>query len=512
MANYAVSTAFNGLDNISSTFRRMSNSADAFSKKAQNSFRSASSSALSFKSIMGGILGANLIQQGIFGIGNAFKFLISETTKIEDSIAGFTPLLGSVAKANQLVEELNKTAATTPYQFEGISSVAKALLPVMNGSIENTIKTFRMLGDTAGGNMQKLESITRGYTKALLKGKPDMESFNMIAEAGVPIFTEMAKSMGVTQKQFFELSKRGKITTGDLTKAFEKMTSSGGVFFNGMQIASETLSGRWSTFKDNIAITAATIGQQLLPVIKPLLDMAISLTGKILEYIQANKEIIKSRIVGFFKAAATAASVLWWGLTSLWSVLKFLAPVIITVGTAMLVYKGIMAGMAVAQYVTSFMALSKSIGFYNAALKSLTIVQRIYNFVMMANPIGLIIAGIAALIAIVWVLYENWDAVTGALKSAWEWMKRIVSMAAGPLSSAIEGVKGIFGFGNDKEVVDVKKDINVEQRQAPNAAEVSARNQTAFKGRLDIAGAPAGSNVTTLVGAKGFDISILGAN
>ena len=61
----------------------------------------------------------------------------------------------------------------------------------MIDDIENTIKTLRMLGDTAGGNAQKLDTITRGFTKSMLKGKVDLESLNMIAESGVPIFSEL---------------------------------------------------------------------------------------------------------------------------------------------------------------------------------------------------------------------------------------------------------------------------------------------------------------------------------
>ena len=239
-----------------------------------------------------------------------FKKLITEASKIENAVAGFTPLLGGVQKAEELVEKLNQTAATTPFQFDQIAKAANQLLPVMNQDIENTVETFRMLGDTAGGNAQKLDSITRGFTKAMLKGKVDLESLNMIAEAGVPIFTELSDEIGVTSKEMFKMVTAGEVTTEQLTDTFRTMTSEGGIFFKGMEIASKTLTGKLSTLKDNLALTAATIGMQLLPTIKPLLDRAIKVAGAVREWVNNNKEMINQRIQDIFQKISLAVQTL----------------------------------------------------------------------------------------------------------------------------------------------------------------------------------------------------------
>ena len=42
------------------------------------------------------------------------------------------------------------------------------------------------------------------------------------------------------------------------------------IFFKGMEIASKTLTGKLATLKDNISLTAASLGMQLLPTIKPI--------------------------------------------------------------------------------------------------------------------------------------------------------------------------------------------------------------------------------------------------
>lgn len=341
-----VSTTFNAKDKVSGPMKKMQGNMKKFATVA----------------------GIGITAAAV-GLGK----LIKEASKIEDAVAGFTPLLGGVEKANELVDALNKTAASTPFQFEAISAAAKQLLPVMNQDIERTTETFRMLGDTAGGNAQKLETITRGFTKAMLKGKVDMESLNMIAEAGVPIYSELADSMGVSVQEMMNLSSAGKISSEDLEDAFKNMTKEGGIFFDGMAIASKTLTGRLSTLKDNIALTAAALGKTLLPVVKPLVDQMITLAGTVREWVEANQGLIQQNITAFIDGIVRTAKV----LVRLWD--SGLIPALLAAGTA-------------------WLAITKLIAGYQAAVILAKGAQLAFNGAMTASPIGLMIASATALL------------------------------------------------------------------------------------------------------------------
>ncbi len=50
-----------------------------------------------------------------------------------------------------------------------------------------------------------------------------------------------------------------------------------------------------------------------------------------------------------------------------------------------------------------------------------------FNAALMANPIGLIVVGIAGLIAAGYALYKNWDKVSAGLVKGWEWVKTTAS-------------------------------------------------------------------------------------
>lgn len=409
---------FSAKNGISPAFRQMAGDAQKFGNAAQSGMKKASVSANLMKTALGAAAGI----LSVAAIANGFKSLVNEASKIEDSAAAFTPLMGSVKKANELVLALNETAATTPFQFEDIAAASKQLLPVMNGDIEKTIKTFRMLGDTAGGNAQKLDSITRGYTKVMLKGKVDMEALNMIADAGVPIYKELAASMGVSVEKMMDLSRKGLITSADLTKSFENMTSSGGIFFNGMQIASETFSGKISTLKDNIALTAAAIGMQLLPYIKQFVDLAIEASGKIQEWIKNNEALIKNTIDGFKTIIGFISTIV--------KTVKFLLPVIISIGIGVIILKA---------YEIQIWAVAVATKIWAAA-------QAVLNFVLNANPIGLIIIGIAALIGIIVLLVMHWKEVSAVLMVAWEWLKKNYDMfllLLGPIGLVTNAIIGL---------------------------------------------------------------------
>ena len=73
---------------------------------------------------------------------------------------------------------------------------------------------------------------------------------------------------------------RGKVGFKEVEEAVTSLTSEGGKFFNLTKKQSETFNGLFSTMKDNIGLLARAFGDELLPIVKPLLKSLITFLQK----------------------------------------------------------------------------------------------------------------------------------------------------------------------------------------------------------------------------------------
>ncbi len=470
---FSVEAVFKAIDKVTAPVSRMMSNVGKFTRSSRRAFKSLTRTVMKFgsalKSAAMGTLRIATVGVGL--LTASVGLLIREFSKVENAVAAFTPLLGGAAKAKKMVDELNKTAATTPFQFEALADATSMLLPVMNGNIAETISLIRTLGDTAGGNVQKLESITRGFTKAMLKGKVDMESLNMIAEAGVPIFTELAKSMGVSQAKFFKMVTAGKVSTAQLNKAFKTMTKEGGIFFRGMEIASKTTTGLFSTLKDNISLTAAELGSVLAPTVKALIIQLTKVAQEVRAWVTANKNLIATRVERWIEFVKTSAGDMFdiakggakivAGLTLAFVGLKI---AVLAANVAILAYTVLMGTVGA---VTLF--FTNTVAGLAIAIALLTAKQWLWNAALTANPIGLIIAAIAALVAAGVMLVKNWDKVKSFFVGLWDTLKVIF----GGIWSFVSGFFDLFTSGTRDmarglEGLDPKLSMLVDDRRDPN--------------------------------------------
>ena len=96
-----------------------------------------------------------------------------------------------------------------------------------------------------------------------------------------------------------------------------------------------------------------------------------------------------------------------------------------------------------------------------------TVAQIALNVAMTANPIGLMIVAIGALVGgIIW-LVKNWDKVSAAMQKVWDFMKRIAAWIKdtflAQIQKVIDGFKIIGKFtGLDKESREARREAREE--------------------------------------------------
>jgi tape measure domain-containing protein len=233
---------------------------------------------------MGVKIGIAATVAGIAAIG---KSAITAAADMEMLTTQFEVMLGSAEKATEMMEDLKTFAAETPFALEDLAKGSQQLLS-FGVKTEDIMKTLKMLGDTAGGSSEKLNGLVLAYGKVTTKGKASMEELNMLAERGLPIFKVLADQLGVTRAQFFKMVSKGQVSAKDVTKAFETMTSEGGMFFEGMKKQSLTFHGLVSTMRDNFKLLLADIGTEFMPIMKEIVQVITDLTkGPLKEFVGA---------------------------------------------------------------------------------------------------------------------------------------------------------------------------------------------------------------------------------
>ena len=105
---------------------------------------------------------------------------------------------------------------------------------------------------------------------------------------------------------------------------------------------------------------------------------------------------------------------------------------------------GIAAGFIAWNVVTTIQAVVSAIKAFTLANQGATIAQTALNMVMNANPIGILITAITALVAVFIYLWNNCDAFREFWINLWEIIKGAFSSFLEWISPAIESLKGFF--------------------------------------------------------------------
>lgn len=228
------------------------------------------SSLKKFASTLGsGIKSAATVAAGAISVATTAiaalgKIAFDYNSEIESYTTNFEVMLGDAGKAAQMVSDLEKMGANTPFEMSDLASATQTLL-AFNVAGDKTKGVLTKLGDISLGNTQKLESLTRAYGKMNASQKVTLEDINMMIDAGYNPLINIQDATGESMEQLYERISKGEVAFSEIEQAIDSATGAGGMYENGMQKASQTTQGLISTLKDN---AQALVGK----VFKPITD------------------------------------------------------------------------------------------------------------------------------------------------------------------------------------------------------------------------------------------------
>ena len=325
---------------------------------------------------------------GIFAVSGVQDFvskLYSVRGEFQQLEISFKTMLGSGEQANELIAQLAQTAASTPFDLQGIASSAKNML-AYGFAADQVNETIVRLGNVAAGLSQPLGDIVYLYGSLRASGRVTNIDIRQFANRGIPIYEELAKVLGKSVSEINSLVSAGKVGFPEIEQAFANMTNKGGKFYNLMQAQSESLTGQISNLQDNI-------------------DMMFNELGK------ASEGVLSSGV----KAVA-------YLVENYEKIGKVIAGLIVTYG----VYRtAVITNIALTKgWTAATQADTIARGLNALSIKSLTAATNRLTAAMLANPYGAIAVALTAVIAAMWAFSDSTSAAERAQKDFNEEKKR----------------------------------------------------------------------------------------
>lgn len=424
-----------------------------------------------FSGVYGGIYALTSAMKNAIGAG------VQYDAQMQQEQIAFTTLLGSAGQAKDMLNQIADFAQRTPFDTTGVEQAATQMM-AMGFAAQDILPDMKKIGDAAaalGLQSAGIQRLTLALGQLRSHGTVDAQDMLQLTEAGIPAWQMLADSMGKTIPQVKALSQKGLIPAKQATDAL--IADMEAKYPNMLQKLNSSFSSEMGNLGDSFKRTFGDLitpeFNQLTETILPSLNAKLDTFRKTLEESGASaafKTLIPPSVVDSVNALSN-------GIKSLFHFIKEYAPGIETALAGIAAFKlGSMfanlsgvtrfvkamkdAAKAGKDAATAENALTKSqvalnlvmgkLGFGNyiqrvkelrKETKRMAIVQAAWDAAMDANPIGVIVMGLAALTAAVVGAYEAWKHNWGGIQQK---TKAVVDVIKSYFILLVKGVETEF--------------------------------------------------------------------
>lgn len=341
----------------------------------------------------------------------AIKSPVLDSSEMFSNSKSFISQSKDVKQLEKMWNLTERLLAVDPKQ--GVEGAVMAMKELMSGDTQSMVERFEMprkaLNDIKNLPLdQQLTALDKLYNKMGMTNK----LVTAMGSTSLGYITQIKEALSMKFRAVgFEALKSLKPIIVDIKNAVSDGALDG--FFKSMGTAFAFLGAEAAKFSDYIKTNWPTIKanfqstQSLLAPVGDALKVIYDMAKQAGDWIVQNWTLVQETIVG--------------------------------VTTAVIAFRAGMAALTIIQTINTLMAA------YRAGTLLATAAQLGFNVALLANPIGLVIAAIAALIAIGVALYRNWDTVKAKAQQLWSKFGSLITKIlafSGPIGGLIAaGIK-----------------------------------------------------------------------
>lgn len=387
-------------------------------KSMANALRNADSATVELKggfTVLKGIM-ANLASNVITSVVSGLKNVISESREFRSEMSFLQATAdktgSSFDQAQEKVKEVYSVLGETDSAVEGMNNLMTA---GFDGEALDEI-TDQLLGASIQWHdTLKFEGLADGLQETLATGKAVGPFVELLERGGMVAedFDEgLAKCKTDAEKQNYVLQTLSKLGLAEVTEGYKESNKS-------------LVEGAEAQFEYEQAM--ASFGEKTEPMLTAVKKGVIDILNAFMDlFAGANLEGLKSSIEGAFK----------WFVDEVVPIIKEVIKFVIDNKDVILaLIAGIGAGFAAWKIVTIIQGIITATKAWWIATEGVTLAQKLLNVVMSANPIGLVITAVVALVAAFVVLWKKsdafrnfwinlWDKIKDVTKSVWKVIKK----------------------------------------------------------------------------------------
>lgn len=471
--------------------KRAQNAAAHMSQSMTSSFASAARQAVAYGAAIAtatAAVGAGMVQQ---------------YAEHEKAMAGLSFLLGE-----QQAKDLDKFAAvigkTTDLSRKGALDIAKAWA-ASGASLEIAKENIKILTDMAAAGSMTEEQIGLVNTQLIQmfgRGYAERGDLKAISNSLPGVFNYLKDYLHVTQEELDDMIKNHQVTADQTMKAIQAKTKGAG------DAVSQTLISRFNNLKDTVQNISTALGGALakafnvgggMDFLSSMLDSVEDFANKLQAAIESGmdpltalrQEVQKTfgdQALGVLDAVVSGVRALITAV--IW--LKNVVVNIIAFVEAHPVLSQIL--LSIPAIIAGTVLVVGAIARIKAAIIAVTTVVKVLTAIMAANPIVL---AIMAVIAVLMLLYFNWDRIVAFFNetiasiqewfiNAWNSIKTTVQgvwdSIVSSFTSCIDRIKGLWE--DFKNAISSPIDTIIRARKEQIATEGHATGTSYFAGGL----------------------------